>query len=162
MANDSEDFGRAFVTPEQLTAWFRRFRGAADRDEESPRPLDLSSSEKANSVSQEEPPPPTAAESPSPPAPPSPRAGPRRFALGKQVLRLHSVVATLVLVAAVWASSGFYKVDPDQVGLVMRFGRFDGTRGPGLHYHLPYPVESVLLPRVTEVNELKINNGAVT
>jgi membrane protease subunit HflK len=74
----------------------------------------------------------------------------------------HSVVATLALIFVVWLTTGFYKVEPDQVGVVMRFGRFVDTMGPGLHYHLPVPIETVLLPRVTEINELRLGNGAVT
>jgi len=77
-------------------------------------------------------------------------------------VRARSAVAVLVLVAGVWAATGFYKVQPDQVGVVLRFGQWIDTRGPGLNYHLPNPVETVLLPRVTEVNQLKISNGAVS
>jgi modulator of FtsH protease HflK len=91
----------------------------------------------------------------------------RLDALGVSVIRrpivsAHSVLATLVVVLAVWLATGFYKVEPDQVGVVMRFGRFVDKLGPGLHYHLPIPIETVLLPRVTEINELKLGNGAVT
>jgi len=75
-------------------------------------------------------------------------------------LSLHSILATLVLILAVWAASGFYKVQPDQVGLVLRFGRWVDTRQPGLNYHLPYPIEFALLPKVTAINQLKIGNGA--
>jgi len=75
---------------------------------------------------------------------------------------VHSVAATLVLIVVVWCATGFYKVEPDQVGVVMRFGRFVDKAGPDLHYHLPAPIETVLLPRVTEINELKLSNGAVT
>ncbi len=73
-----------------------------------------------------------------------------------------SVLAVVVLVAAVWAATGFYKVQPDEVGVVLRFGRWIGTSGPGLNYHLPYPIEVALLPKVTEVNQLRIGNGAIT
>lgn len=73
-----------------------------------------------------------------------------------------SVGAVVVLIVAVWAASGFYKVQPDQVGVVLRFGRLVGTTLPGLNYHLPAPIEAVLLPKVTEVNQLKIGNDFVT
>ena len=73
-----------------------------------------------------------------------------------------SALAALVLIVAVWATTGFYKVQPDQTGLVLRFGKWVDSRGPGLNYHLPYPIETVLLPRVTQANQLKISNGAVT
>ena len=64
------------------------------------------------------------------------------------------------MLAAIWVASGFYKVQPDQVGLVLRFGRWIDTRQPGLNYHWPYPIEFVLLPKVTAINQLKIGNGA--
>ncbi len=77
-------------------------------------------------------------------------------------LPAQSVLAALVLIAAVWAATGFYKVEPDQVGIVLRFGKWVDTRSSGLNFHLPYPIETVLLPRVTQANQLKISNGAVT
>ncbi|WP_137178379.1 FtsH protease activity modulator HflK [Roseomonas sp. AR75] len=61
----------------------------------------------------------------------------------------------LVLVA-LWAASGFYRVDPDEQGVVLRFGAFDRTAPPGLNYHIPWPVESVTTPRVTRINRVDI------
>ncbi len=61
----------------------------------------------------------------------------------------------LVLVA-VWAASGFYRVQPDEQGVVMRFGAFDRTAPPGLNYHIPWPVETVTTPRVTRINRVDI------
>ncbi len=65
---------------------------------------------------------------------------------------------------ALWIASGFYQVGTEQVGVVMRFGAFNRTDGPGLHYHVPYPIEDVLLPNVTSQNEIQIgfrNGGRV-
>jgi len=53
---------------------------------------------------------------------------------------------------ALWAASGFYRVQPDEQGVVLRFGAFDRTAAPGLNYHVPWPVESVETPRVTTEN----------
>jgi membrane protease subunit HflK len=58
-----------------------------------------------------------------------------------------------------WLSAGIYKVQPDEQGVVLRFGRWVETAGPGLHYHLPYPIESVLLPKVTQVNQLRLGKS---
>ncbi|NBF05638.1 FtsH protease activity modulator HflK [Pseudomonas sp. Fl5BN2] len=57
-----------------------------------------------------------------------------------------------------WASSGIYKVQPDEQGIVLRFGRWQQTAEPGLHYHLPYPIERVLLPKITQVNQLQLGS----
>jgi membrane protease subunit HflK len=57
-----------------------------------------------------------------------------------------------LIVVALWAASGFYRVQPDEEGVVLRFGAFDRTAAPGLNYHIPWPVESVETPRVTTEN----------
>jgi membrane protease subunit HflK len=62
----------------------------------------------------------------------------------------------LALAVAAWAFTGIYKVSPDEQGVVMRFGKWVDTTDPGLHYHLPYPIEAVLLPQVTKVNQLQL------
>jgi membrane protease subunit HflK len=55
-----------------------------------------------------------------------------------------------------WAASGFYRVQPDEQGVVMRFGAFSRTTPPGLNYRLPWPVEAVTTPRVTRINRVDI------
>ena len=62
----------------------------------------------------------------------------------------------LGLLAIAWISAGIYKVQPDEQGVVLRFGKWVQTTAPGLHYHLPYPIESVLLPKVTQVNQMQL------
>jgi membrane protease subunit HflK len=64
----------------------------------------------------------------------------------------------LVTLAAValWLFSGIFQVAPDERGLVMRFGKFNRLADPGLSYHLPYPIESVDIPKVTRVTSIPI------
>ncbi len=64
-------------------------------------------------------------------------------------------LAALVVVLA-WLASGLFRVQPDEQGVVLRFGAYDRTVGPGLNYHLPWPVERVLLPAVTRINRIEI------
>src|SRR5438045_854795 len=65
---------------------------------------------------------------------------------------------SLIALAAIviWGFSGFFRVDPDELGVVLRFGKYVRDAKPGLNYHLPYPVESVLTPKVTRVNRIDI------
>src|SRR5271157_1528639 len=66
-------------------------------------------------------------------------------------------VGLIVLSAiAIWGLSGFFRVDPDELGVVLRFGKYVRDAKPGLNYHLPYSVESVLTPKVTRVNRIDI------
>jgi membrane protease subunit HflK len=62
----------------------------------------------------------------------------------------------LLAVIAFWGLSGFFRVDPDELGVVLRFGKYVRDAKPGLNYHLPYPIESVLTPKVTRVNRIDI------
>ena len=66
------------------------------------------------------------------------------------------ILLVLIGLAALWLASGFYRVQPDEQGVVMRFGQWVGTTQPGLHYHLPTPVESVMKPKVTRINREEV------
>jgi membrane protease subunit HflK len=61
-----------------------------------------------------------------------------------------------VIVLGLWAASGFYRVQPDEQGVVLRFGALNRTAGPGLNYHIPWPIETALTPRVTTENQIFI------
>ena len=62
----------------------------------------------------------------------------------------------LIILLFIWLASGLYRVGPDEQGVVLRFGKFVKTTQPGLHYHIPIPVESVQTPKVTKVNRIDI------
>jgi membrane protease subunit HflK len=57
---------------------------------------------------------------------------------------------------AIWLASGAYIVGPDQRGIVLRFGKHIATTDPGFHWHGPYPFETILRPKVTEVQRVEI------
>jgi modulator of FtsH protease HflK len=66
------------------------------------------------------------------------------------------IVLILLAAIAIWGFSGFFRVDPDELGVVLRFGKYIRDAKPGLNYHMPYPIESVLTPKVTRVNRIDI------
>jgi membrane protease subunit HflK len=66
-------------------------------------------------------------------------------------------IAPLALAAVVlWAFSGFFRVEPDELGVVLWFGKFVREAQPGLNYHLPYPIETALTPQALRVNKIDI------
>ncbi|MCS6879389.1 MAG: FtsH protease activity modulator HflK [Geminicoccaceae bacterium] len=66
-------------------------------------------------------------------------------------------IAIVALAAlALWLASGFYRVGPEQQGVVLRFGKLDRLTGPGLNYRLPWPIEEVLTPEVARVNRIEV------
>lgn len=65
-------------------------------------------------------------------------------------------------VALLWAASGFYVVDEQERGVVMRFGAYAGTADPGLRWHLPWPVERVETINVTQVRQVTERSDMLT
>ena len=61
-----------------------------------------------------------------------------------------------LIVVVVWLLSGVYVVNPDEQGVVLRFGAFNRVTTPGINYHLPWPLESVETPQVTRENQLNV------
>ena len=71
------------------------------------------------------------------------------------------LILLVVAVIGLWLLSGFYRVQPDEQGVVLRFGEWIRTTAPGLNYHLPGPIESVLTPKVTRVNRIEVGLRSV-
>jgi membrane protease subunit HflK len=71
-------------------------------------------------------------------------------------LRGKRIGLVAIAVVAIWGFSGFFQVDPEELGVVLRFGQYVRDAKPGLRYHLPYPIEAALTPKVTRVNRIDI------
>jgi len=80
----------------------------------------------------------------------------KKFIPGGKSSGSKPIILGLILLIVIWAFSGLYRVLPDEQGVVLRFGKFVSTTQPGLNYHIPYPVETVLTPKVTKVNRIDV------
>ncbi len=76
---------------------------------------------------------------------PGNQGGPRRL-----------ITIGIVVVVLLWLASGFYQVSTNQIGVVLRFGQVVRMEQAGLRYHLPEPIEMVLLPDVKTIHQIKI------
>jgi modulator of FtsH protease HflK len=66
-----------------------------------------------------------------------------------------------VVLAAIVAFYAFtFRVNADELGVVLYFGKPDRQEPPGLHFRLPYPIEEVRLPKVTRQNIIEIGTRA--
>jgi len=80
----------------------------------------------------------------------------------KQVMRGSGLPGPLLFLgaAAAMAVVAFYaftfSVRPDELGVVLQFGKYVRQEPPGLHFRLPYPIEEVKLPKVTRENSIEI------
>src|SRR5271170_2029277 len=62
----------------------------------------------------------------------------------------HSLGSILVLVGAVWIGSGLYRVDAQERAVILRFGKYVQTTGPGYNWHLPWPIEQKRIVNVSQ------------
>jgi len=74
--------------------------------------------------------------------------------------RRRAFVLSAAAVAALWALSGSYVVQPDEQAVVSTFGAFSRTASPGLRYHLPFPIETVEKVSVTSLQRIDIGGVA--
>jgi modulator of FtsH protease HflK len=68
----------------------------------------------------------------------------------------------IVLLVIAWGVTGFYRVDEAERGVEQRFGAYTITTVPGLHWHIPYPVETVDLVNIQEVKDSKFRTEMLT
>lgn len=67
------------------------------------------------------------------------------------------LVFLIVLLLGLWLATGFYRVLPEEHGVILTFGQWTRTQmEPGLGYHLPWPVQSLYKPNVTQQRRIEI------
>ncbi len=71
-----------------------------------------------------------------------------------------SILIVASLAVGVWLLTGFYRVEPYQVGIETIFGRYVGSKGEGLRYNFPYPIGGVVKPNVGQVNSIQVGYRA--
>ena len=73
-------------------------------------------------------------------------------------------VILLILVAIlIWLASGFYRVEPDEQGVELLFGKWNGsTTDPGLHYFFPTPIGKTITPKVEVIRKINVGFRAAS
>jgi modulator of FtsH protease HflK len=62
------------------------------------------------------------------------------------------------LVIAVWLATGFYTVEQGRIGVELRLGKFTQTTKAGLHWRIPYPIETVEVVKAEEVKAIEVGH----
>lgn len=68
----------------------------------------------------------------------------------------------VAIAAVVWLLTGFYKVDDSERGVVMTFGQYRTTTLPGLHWRVPWPVQTVEKVNVSQVDRFPLQMRMLT
>ena len=66
------------------------------------------------------------------------------------------ILIAVILVGVIGFFGFTVRVNPDELGIVLRFGEFVRQLPPGLNFRLPYPIEEVELPKVTRIHRMEI------
>ncbi len=69
---------------------------------------------------------------------------------------MNGVVLVILILPLLWLLSGFYTVQVDEQALILRFGAYHRAAEPGIHYHLPTPIEKLYKVKVTKINSVEI------
>jgi modulator of FtsH protease HflK len=67
-----------------------------------------------------------------------------------------SLVFIVLVGFALWLVTGFYRVEPDEQGIALIFGKVWKQTNAGLNYNLPAPIGEVFTPKVTRVNRVEV------
>ena len=68
----------------------------------------------------------------------------------------------IVLLVVAWALTGLYRVDAAERGVEQRFGAYTVTTMPGLHWHIPYPIEVVDIVNINAVENFPYQTEMLT
>lgn len=68
----------------------------------------------------------------------------------------------IMLLVIAWALTGLYRVDEAERGIVQRFGAYTVTTMPGLHWHFPFPIETVDIVNTNAVDTYSFNTEILT
>jgi modulator of FtsH protease HflK len=72
------------------------------------------------------------------------------------------IAVVVVLLLGVWLLSGIYTIDAGQRGVELQFGKYTGTTRAGPHWHLPYPIGTVIKVNVDELRDKQLRMTALT
>ena len=71
----------------------------------------------------------------------------------------HLFLTVISIITVLWFASGFYTVRQEENAIVMRLGKYVREEGAGLHYHLPFPIESVIKEATKRIRVIKIGGN---
>ena len=72
------------------------------------------------------------------------------------------IILGAIVAVVLWVGSGVYIVDPAEQGVVLQFGRHVNTSSPGVNYHLPWPIQNVVIVDIGNVRRAEIGFRSIS
>ena len=66
------------------------------------------------------------------------------------------IYVVIALIIAAWLLSGFYVVNPGEVGVVRQFGQEIAQTTPGLRYHYPFPIQRKDIVNIEQIRRSEV------
>ena len=74
-----------------------------------------------------------------------------------KIVKPRNISIFFIFALVLWLASGLYRVEPDEQGVELLFGKWNGlTTDPGLHYFFPTPMGKVITPKVEVIRKINI------
>ena len=68
-----------------------------------------------------------------------------------------NIILLILIALLVWLATGFYRVEPDEQGIELLFGKWNQTTTePGLHFFFPTPIGKTMTPKVENVRKINV------
>jgi len=69
------------------------------------------------------------------------------------------VGVAIVAVLGIWLASGFFMVQEGQTAVILQFGKFKYTTGPGINWRLPWPIQSAEIVNLSAVRSVEVGRS---
>lgn len=66
-----------------------------------------------------------------------------------------NLLAIIGIIALIWLATGIYIVEPAERGVILRLGSYAGITQPGPHWHIPFPIERIIIVNVDQVSSTR-------
>lgn len=76
--------------------------------------------------------------------------------------RMIGIAIIVVVLLIIWLASGFYVIEQGWRGVETRFGEYTRTTLPGLHWHLPWPIEDMIPVNVRKRRRITVGYEVVS
>jgi membrane protease subunit HflK len=73
----------------------------------------------------------------------------------------NGVLAAVGGVVFIWIASGFFMIQEGQAGVVLTFGKYSYTAGPGINWRMPYPFQTTEVVNISAVRSVEIGRSVV-
>ena len=68
----------------------------------------------------------------------------------------------IIVAGFIWAATGIYTITDGEAGVILQFGEYKETTGPGLHWHMPYPIQELRRVDMQQVRSSKHQTTMLT